>query len=73
MPQQRPDRSIAVPRLICANANSEEQGVIAEGTFGPDGDFATDSVFAKHDERCMTKEVARGLKTKGVWQESASK
>ncbi|MGB3539609.1 MAG: cytochrome c maturation protein CcmE [Mesorhizobium sp.] len=50
----------------------EDQGVITEGTFGPDGTFIADSVLAKHDERYMPKEVADGLKAKGVWQESKS-
>lgn len=50
----------------------EEQGVITEGTFGPDGVFTADSVLAKHDERYMPKEVADGLKAKGVWVESES-
>lgn len=50
----------------------EEQGVITEGTFGPDGVFTADSVLAKHDERYMPKEVADGLKAKGVWVESGS-
>lgn len=50
----------------------EEQGVITEGSFGPDGIFVADSVLAKHDERYMPKEVADGLKAKGVWQESKS-
>ncbi len=50
----------------------EEQGVITEGTFGPDGVFVADSVLAKHDERYMPKEVADGLKAKGVWVESES-
>ncbi|MES0049946.1 cytochrome c maturation protein CcmE [Mesorhizobium sp. M0053] len=48
----------------------EEQGVITEGSFNPDGVFAADSVLAKHDERYMPKDVADGLKAKGVWQES---
>ena len=48
----------------------EEQGVITEGTFGPDGTFVADSVLAKHDERYMPKEVADGLKAKGVWNDS---
>ncbi|RUY13746.1 cytochrome c maturation protein CcmE, partial [Mesorhizobium sp. M7A.F.Ca.CA.004.12.1.1] len=47
-------------------------GVITEGTFGPDGVFVADSVLAKHDERYMPKEVADGLKAKGVWQENKS-
>ena len=50
----------------------EERGVITEGTFGPDGVFVADSVLAKHDERYRPKEVADGLKAKGVWQESKS-
>ncbi|TIV25443.1 MAG: cytochrome c maturation protein CcmE, partial [Mesorhizobium sp.] len=50
----------------------EGQGVIAEGAFGPDGVFVADSVLAKHDERYMPKEVADGLKAKGVWVESKS-
>ncbi|MBX3581315.1 MAG: cytochrome c maturation protein CcmE [Rhizobiaceae bacterium] len=47
----------------------EEQGVITEGSFGTDGVFHADSVLAKHDETYMPKEVADGLKAKGVWQE----
>ena len=47
----------------------EEQGVITEGSFGPDGVFVADSVLAKHDENYMPKEVADSLKEKGVWQE----
>jgi cytochrome c-type biogenesis protein CcmE len=50
----------------------EEQGVITEGSFGPGGEFVADSVLAKHDERYMPKEVADGLKAKGVWQESTN-
>jgi cytochrome c-type biogenesis protein CcmE len=45
----------------------EGQGVITEGAFRPDGTFAADSVLAKHDETYMPKEVAEGLKEKGVW------
>jgi cytochrome c-type biogenesis protein CcmE len=46
----------------------EGQGVVTEGTFGPDGTFTADSVLAKHDETYMPKEVAESLKEKGVWQ-----
>jgi cytochrome c-type biogenesis protein CcmE len=46
----------------------EEQGVITEGTFGPDGVFVADSVLAKHDESYMPRDVAESLKEKGVWQ-----
>lgn len=50
----------------------EEQGVITEGAFDAGGTFVADSVLAKHDERYMPKEVADGLKAKGVWQESTN-
>ena len=46
----------------------EGQGVVTEGSFRSDGMFVADSVLAKHDERYMPKEVAEGLKEKGVWQ-----
>jgi cytochrome c-type biogenesis protein CcmE len=46
----------------------EGQGVVTEGSFRSDGEFVADSVLAKHDERYMPKEVAEGLKAKGVWQ-----
>ena len=49
----------------------EEQGVITEGSFRPDGVFVADSVLAKHDETYMPKEVADSLKAKGVWQEAS--
>ena len=46
----------------------EGRGVVAEGSFAGDGVFVADSVLAKHDETYMPKEVAEGLKEKGVWQ-----
>ena len=46
----------------------EEQGIVTEGAFGPDGVFVADSVLAKHDENYMPKEVADGLKESGLWQ-----
>lgn len=46
----------------------EEQGVITEGSFGPDGIFVADSVLARHDENYMPKELADGLKATGLWQ-----
>lgn len=46
----------------------EGQGIVAEGTFAPDGVFVADSVLAKHDETYMPKEVADSLKEKGIWQ-----
>ena len=44
----------------------EGQGVVAEGRIEPDGQFAADSVLAKHDETYMPPEVAKALKEKGV-------
>ena len=46
----------------------EGQGIIAEGAFGPDGVFVAKEVLAKHDENYMPREVAEGLKAKGLWQ-----
>lgn len=46
----------------------EEQGIVTEGEFGPDGVFIADSVLAKHDENYMPREVADGLKESGLWQ-----
>ncbi len=58
-------------RGILPDLFREEQGVITEGSFRPDGVFAADSVLAKHDETYMPKEVADSLKAKGVWQEAS--
>lgn len=46
----------------------EGQGVITEGTLGPDGVFQADSVLAKHDEAYMPAEVEQALREQGVWQ-----
>lgn len=51
----------------------EGQGVVAEGTVEGPGVFHADTVFAKHDERYMPKDVADKLKQSGIWQnENAS-
>ncbi|MEX6505606.1 cytochrome c maturation protein CcmE [Jiella sp. M17.18] len=47
----------------------EGQGVVAEGTLGPDHVFVADTVLAKHDERYMPKEVVDDLKKRGLWDE----
>ncbi len=49
----------------------EGQGVVAEGTLGPDGVFVAAAVLAKHDEKYMPKEVVDALKKSGRWQEGA--
>lgn len=50
----------------------EGQGVVTEGTLGPDGVFAADTVLAKHDENYMPKEVVDALKAQGVWKEEGA-
>jgi cytochrome c-type biogenesis protein CcmE len=47
----------------------EGQGVVAEGSLGPDGQFNATNVLAKHDENYMPKEVAEALKASGQWRE----
>lgn len=46
----------------------EGQGVVAEGTLQPGGNFHADTILAKHDERYMPKEVADALKKEGHWK-----
>ena len=47
----------------------EGQGVVAEGSLGPDGIFVALQVLARHDETYMPPEVAQALKDSGHWQE----
>ena len=47
----------------------EGQGIVSEGTLGPDGVFKASSVLAKHDENYMPKEVADALKKSGKWKQ----
>ena len=46
----------------------ENQGVVAEGSLGPDGRFAATKVLARHDENYMPREVVQALKERGEWQ-----
>jgi len=46
----------------------EGQGIVAQGSFGPDRTFHADQVLAKHDENYMPREVADRLKEKGEWR-----
>ncbi|MEF2073845.1 cytochrome c maturation protein CcmE [Consotaella aegiceratis] len=46
----------------------EGQGVVTEGTLGPNHVFVADSVLAKHDENYMPKEVEDDLKKRGLWR-----
>ena len=50
----------------------EGQGIITEGTLGPDGVFVAREVLAKHDETYMPREVADALKKSGQWKGAAS-
>lgn len=45
----------------------EGQGIVAEGQFKGHV-FIADTVFAKHDETYMPRELADKLKEQGVWQ-----
>ena len=45
----------------------ENQGVIAEGYLKNEV-FIADTILAKHDENYMPREVAKSLKSKGVWR-----
>ena len=63
-------RSVEVVyRGILPDLFREGQGVIAEGSLGPDGIFSAREVLAKHDEKYMPPEVAKALKESGLWQE----
>ncbi|MEO5806043.1 cytochrome c maturation protein CcmE [Devosia sp.] len=46
----------------------EGQGVVAEGSLTPNGEFAATDVLAKHDENYIPKEVVDALKAKGEWR-----
>ncbi|UJW85535.1 cytochrome c maturation protein CcmE [Devosia sp. SL43] len=49
----------------------EGQGVVAEGSVGPDGSFQATNVLAKHDENYIPKEVVEALKDSGEWRPEA--
>lgn len=51
----------------------EGQGVVAEGTLGPDGSMVATEVLAKHDEKYMPPEVAAALKKAGMWKGKEAK
>ena len=64
---------VVVYRGIPPDLFREGQGVIAEGSLGPDGIFSAREVLAKHDENYMPPEVAKALKESGRWQEGSGK
>jgi cytochrome c-type biogenesis protein CcmE len=63
-------RTVAVLyRGLLPDLFREGQGVVAEGSLGPDGVFIAREVLAKHDENYMPPEVAKALKEAGQWKE----
>ena len=46
----------------------EGQGIVAEGSFDPNGVFVAKQVLAKHDETYMPPEGAEALKKSGKWK-----
>lgn len=59
------DRVNAVPVTyggLLPDLFREGQGIVAEGTLGPDGVFRATEVLAKHDESYMPPEAAEALK-----------
>lgn len=66
------NRAVAVAFVgILPDLFREGQGVIVEGKLEPGGSFTATSVFAKHDERYMPKEVVDALKKQGRWEEGS--
>lgn len=59
-----------VYRGILPDLFREGQGVIAEGSIGPDGVFTASEILAKHDENYMPPEVAKALKESGKWKDA---
>lgn len=57
-------------RGILPDLFREGQGVIAEGSLGPDGVFTAREILAKHDENYMPPEVAKALKESGKWKDA---
>ena len=67
------EHTIAVSYLgILPDLFREGQGVVTEGNLQPNGMFKAETVFAKHDENYMPKEVADALREQGVWKGNES-
>jgi cytochrome c-type biogenesis protein CcmE len=65
------DKAQSVPvsyRGLLPDLFREGQGVVAEGEFGPGGQFVAARILAKHDETYMPKEVVDALKKSGEWR-----
>ena len=46
----------------------EGQGIVAEGSMGPDGSFQATNVLAKHDENYIPKQLVDEMKKRGDWR-----
>lgn len=46
----------------------EGQGIVAEGSMGPDGSFQATNVLAKHDENYIPKQIVDEMKKRGDWR-----
>ena len=67
------EHTIAVSYLgILPDLFREGQGVVTEGNLQPNGMFKAETVFAKHDENYMPKEVADALREQGIWKGNES-
>lgn len=62
------DEIVAFYSGILPDLFREGQGVVAEGSMGPDGRFIASNVLAKHDENYIPKEVVDALKAQGEWR-----
>lgn len=51
----------------------EGSGVVADGRFVPDGSFAAYQILAKHDERYMPPEIARGMQGEAMHKSGSLK
>lgn len=68
------NRAVAVSYTgVLPDLFREGQGIVVDGTPGPDGVFAATRVLAKHDENYMPPEVAEALKKSGQWRGGAAK
>jgi cytochrome c-type biogenesis protein CcmE len=69
------DETASIPTRYKGNPPDlfgDGQGVLVEGVFQPGEVFTASTIFAKHDENYMPKEVADALKRSGRWNENGA-
>jgi cytochrome c-type biogenesis protein CcmE len=49
----------------------ENSGVVAEGSFAADGSFVATNILAKHDERYMPPQIAKGMQGEAMHKSSS--